>query len=192
MNTKNTIIIIALVLCVLVLGSLSIALWVYRTQTPTPPPYTNSQNNTGVVPSSTLDIEIIPDGSKKTVTLTKKNIRFYIPNEVMIDNIFDTPPNHLMSLTGKNVDTTIHYKPLTPTNDLNVYLDTLSTSTKTIGANIVAHEFISDGYCDGPGCGLPYIAYRFEGEKFHYIIHFSGDKKINSDEQLILDSIQID
>jgi hypothetical protein len=49
----------------------------------------------------------------------------------------------------------------------------------------------SVGYCDGPGCSDPYVAYiaQINNDLVHLI--FYGDAKVSNEEQLIIDSFKI-
>ena len=47
------------------------------------------------------------------------------------------------------------------------------------------------GYCDGPGCGAPFISYATKKNDTFYIITFSGDAKLSGIEDIILKTFKI-
>ncbi len=48
------------------------------------------------------------------------------------------------------------------------------------------------GYCDGPGCSDPFIAYAIETAPAKYmILVFYGDTKLSADEQRVLESFKL-
>ncbi len=45
-----------------------------------------------------------------------------------------------------------------------------------------------NGYCDGPGCSFPYIAYATKYDGNFYILSFYGDAELSEEEKRILES----
>lgn len=48
-----------------------------------------------------------------------------------------------------------------------------------------------NGYCDGPGCGTPFISYATEKNDTFYILSFYSDDKLSDTEDKILKSFRI-
>lgn len=60
----------------------------------------------------------------------------------------------------------------------------------TIGGEPAKKFVASRGYCDGPGCSDPYVAYTVFHGGDRYNIVFFGDTHLSADEQIILDSFE--
>jgi len=69
------------------------------------------------------------------------------------------------------------------------FLDGKAEATSTLGDQ-EALVFKSDGYCDGPGCGDPYIAYATKNGTDFYNVVMYGDKELDTTEQDIVASFK--
>lgn len=64
-------------------------------------------------------------------------------------------------------------------------------STTTINNQTAALVKVPEGYCDGPGCGPPFMYYAFPREKFVYFFRLSGDVILDETESEILKSFKL-
>lgn len=69
------------------------------------------------------------------------------------------------------------------------YLDTPIDSTGTLGDK-QANIYKSTGYCDGPGCGPPFITYVAEVNNDFYHMTFYGDQALSKTENQILSTFK--
>ncbi len=69
-----------------------------------------------------------------------------------------------------------------------VYLDFEPVRTTTVAGQKAKVFEAPNGYCDGPGCSDPFIAYAFDKGGILYVFRFDGDIKLSADEKKMLDS----
>lgn len=65
------------------------------------------------------------------------------------------------------------------TEPFNIYLDTESQSEVILDNKRAALFVLENGYCDGPGCTQPIVAFKLEMGGNHYILEFHGIKDPN-------------
>lgn len=71
------------------------------------------------------------------------------------------------------------------------YLDFPRDTFETINDYKFAVFKASGGYCDGPGCGMPFIAYVMQKDKTFYEIVFYGDAELSVTERDILETFKL-
>ncbi len=71
------------------------------------------------------------------------------------------------------------------------YRDAKSTGSIKLG-NLEAKQYdFPNGYCDGPGCSLPFIAVKAYKNNQEYIVEFLNTTKIDTTQQEILKSFSL-
>ncbi len=71
------------------------------------------------------------------------------------------------------------------------YLDFERDSYETINNYKFAVFKAPGGYCDGPGCGAPFIVYVMQKDKTFYEIVFYGDAELSKTEKEILETFKL-
>lgn len=70
------------------------------------------------------------------------------------------------------------------------YLDLPIFSKSTLGEKEAVIFKAPNGYCDGPGCTKPFIAYSAMSNETFYNLVFKGDTSLNDTEEAILISFK--
>ena len=76
------------------------------------------------------------------------------------------------------------------TLDQYYYLDFPVSSKSTLGGKEALVFKAPNGYCDGPGCGYPFITYSTKNYDNFYNLTFYGDIKLSDTEKTILSSFK--
>jgi|SRR3989344_5545792 len=76
--------------------------------------------------------------------------------------------------------------------DINNYnfLDLPQIGKGILGGQEAVFFEAPNGYCDGPGCGYPFVAYSTQKNNNYYNLVFYYDTKLNPTEELILFSFK--
>ena len=71
-----------------------------------------------------------------------------------------------------------------------LFFDQEVSSTTTINGKEFGVFINPHGYCDGPGCGTPYIHYKVLNDNKYYNLTFYGDAEMDEMETEILNSLK--
>lgn len=140
------------------------------------------------VPSSTAT----PDETAnwKTYTSQEFNYEILVPTQTEI-KIMNDDYNKITFFTNENFDIEVRLKNTPENFDKEYfYLDFAPTKKEQLpGGNALVFE-APNGYCDGPGCGEPFIAFSLlKGSKVYNIV-FYGDTKLSELERKALDTFK--
>ncbi|MBU3935273.1 hypothetical protein KJ909_01230 [Patescibacteria group bacterium] len=74
--------------------------------------------------------------------------------------------------------------------DTQYFLDTQSNGIKNISANAWKTYYLSQGYCDGPGCSPPIFALQTEKNNILYSVSFQNQSEITDLQEKILSTFR--
>lgn len=125
----------------------------------------------------------------KTYQSKSLGFELKIPTDILVDKELNDQYNRLVFFKSEKVNFEVRIKDRNGVAlDKFHYLDFPSSGKSTIDGKEALIFEAPKGYCDGPGCTLPFIAYTTEKENDFYNIVFSGDVKMSDTEKLILES----
>ena len=118
-----------------------------------------------------------------------------MPPYVSVDLVLNDQYNRLATFKSDKENFEIRIKNFEGTNlevysslDKYMYLDFKASSRSTLGGDEAAVFEAPGGYCDGPGCTDPFVAYAAKrGDDFYHLVFF-GDTELNEVEESILAS----
>jgi len=126
-------------------------------------------------------------------TYQNKELGFELkmPSYVSVDKEFNDQYNRLVIFKSEkeNFEVRLREGKATSLNQYH-YLDLLVSSRSTLGGKEALVFEAPNGYCDGPGCSDPFIAYSAKyGDDFYNLV-FSGDVELSETEESILSSFK--
>jgi hypothetical protein len=113
-----------------------------------------------------------------------------MPSGVSVKNVENDEYNRLVEFGGVG-SFSVRIKEVKDTllNEYH-YLDLFSTSTSILGGREALIFEGPNGYCDGPGCTVPFIAYVVKDGDDFYILSFDGDVEIDDAEESVVSSFK--
>jgi hypothetical protein len=112
-----------------------------------------------------------------------------IPPYVSVDTLVKDKQLVIFKSDKENFDVRFH-EDKTTTLDRYYYLDLPVSSHAILGGKEALIFKAEKGYCDGPDCSSPFIAYATKvGDNFYTLI-FNGDTTMNEVEKTILSSFE--
>jgi len=127
----------------------------------------------------------------KIYTNSELGFELSIPSYVSVDKVFNDDRNRLVIFKSDKENFEVRLKQAGSTTlDQYHYLDFLASSNATLGGKEALVFEAPKGYCDGPGCGDPFIAYSTKNNNYFYNIVFFGDVKLTDIEKPILTSFK--
>lgn len=114
-----------------------------------------------------------------------------MPPTVMVDKVFNDKDNRLVIFKSaqENFEVRLQADAATPLNKY-YYLDFPVAAKALLGGQEAMVFEAPTGYCDGPGCGSPFVAYSTKRGVDFYNLVFSGDAVMSDTEKLILASFK--
>ena len=114
-----------------------------------------------------------------------------IPSYVSVDKVFNDQYNRLVIFKSEKENFEVRLREIENTSlDQYYYLDFPVSSRSTLGGKEALVFEAPNGYCDGPGCSDPFIAYSTKYGDDSYNLVFSGDVELNETEKTILSSFK--
>ncbi len=129
--------------------------------------------------------------SWKTYQNNALGFKLKIPSYVSVDEELNDQYNRLVIFKSnkENFEVRLREGKTTSLNQY-YYLDFSVSSRSTLGGQEALVFEAPNGYCDGPGCSDPFIAYSTKyGDDFYNLV-FSGDVKMSDTEKSILSSFK--
>ena len=114
-----------------------------------------------------------------------------VPDYVSVDKEFNDKYNRLVIFKSdkENFEIRLREGKNTSLNQY-YYLDLPVSFKSTLGGQEALVFEAPNGYCDGPRCGSPFVAYSTKhGDDFYNLV-FSGDVKMSATEKSILSSFK--
>jgi len=127
----------------------------------------------------------------KTYQNSALGFELKVPSYVSVDKEFNDQYNRLVIFKSdkENFEVRLREGKTTSLNQY-YYLDFPVSSKSTLDGKEALVFEAPNGYCDGPGCGSPFIAYSTKyGDDFYNLV-FSGDVKMSDTEKSILSSFK--
>ncbi len=152
---------------------------------------TNQQPAKAVVSKSkTTQQPIQPvDETADWKTYQNKELGFElkIPSYVSVDKVFNDQYNRLVIFKSEKENFEVRLREgETISLDQYYYLDFPVSSWSTLGGKEALVFEAPNGYCDGPGCSDPFVAYSAKNGDDFYNLIFNGDIKLSDTEKSIL------
>ena len=114
-----------------------------------------------------------------------------IPPHVLVDKEFNDIRNRLVTFKGNEESFTVRIKERNIPLDQYFYLDFVPSSRITLDGREALVFEAPNGYCDGPSCTDPFIAFSIKKDNLFYNIIFSGSLELNDTEKAILSSFKL-
>ncbi len=159
----------------------------------------NSSNTTQPLTNTNTQQSVngtIPDKTDETANWkvyknTELGFELKIPSYVSIDKVLNDQYNRLVVFKSDKEYFEVMLKQIKSTslNQYN-YLDFPVSSRSTLGGREALVFEAPNGYCDGPGCGDPFIAYVAKNNDDFYHLIFSGKTKLSDTEKTILSTFK--
>lgn len=113
------------------------------------------------------------------------------PFYISVDKVFNDQYNRLVIFISNKENFDVRLKrDKSASLGQYYYLDFPVSSRSTLGGKEALVFEAPNGYCDGPGCGDPFIAYSAKNNDDFYNIVFYGDTKLSDTEKTILASFK--
>lgn len=114
-----------------------------------------------------------------------------MPPTVLVDKVFNDKDNRLVIFKSaqENFEVRLQADAATPLSKYYYLGFPVATKALLGGQEAVVFE-APIGYCDGPGCGSPFVAYSTKRGVDFYNLVFSGDVAMSDTEKLILASFK--
>ena len=114
-----------------------------------------------------------------------------MPSYVSVDTVENDQYNRLVFFKSEKENFSVRIKEVKDTPlDKYYYLDFFPSSSSTLGGKEASVFEAPGGYCDGPGCTDPFVAYVAKDGDDFYILSFDGDTEMNDVEEAILASFK--
>ncbi len=149
-------------------------------------------------PTTAPSVKINTESESTADTVTETEFKKYtsdlgfslnIPNGVERTNALSDSNNRLVMWEGMGLEFEVRYKnDATTTIENYIHLDFPRDSFSILGGEKANVTKSTTGYCDGPGCGDPFIAYTAKKGNDFVSLVFYGDVNLSDIEQDILDS----
>jgi len=162
--------------------------WFFTSQPAEPLPADQGEITPGQLPTGELD-----DETADWQTYRNEDLGFEIkiPPSANVDKIFNDDRNRLVVFENGNEDFEVRLKDGEFTDlDYYYYLDFPVAFKATLGEKEALVFEAPNGYCDGPSCGNPFIAYSAKLNNNFYNLIFYGDTELTDIERLILNSFK--
>lgn len=139
----------------------------------------------------TATISAIP-ADWKTYTNNDLNFEIKYPPELRIEKEFNDQYNRGAQFIGSNINLWISLRKDENNTPLEkyFYLDQEASGQIVLGGQKALIFKSETGYCDGPSCGKPYIAYVLKKDNDFYVISFSGATTLSNIENQILSTFR--
>jgi len=127
----------------------------------------------------------------KTYQNSALGFELKVPAYVSVDKEFNDQYNRLVIFKSdkENFEVRLREGKTTSLNQY-YYLDFPVSSRSKLGEQEALVFEAPNGYCDGPGCSAPFVAYSTKyGDDFYNLV-FSGDVKMSDTEKSILSSFK--
>lgn len=127
----------------------------------------------------------------KTYQNSALGFELKVPAYVSVDKEFKDQYNRLVIFKSdkENFEVRLREGKTTSLNQY-YYLDFPVSSRSTLGGQEALVFEAPNGYCDGPGCSDPFVAYSTKNGDDFYNLVFSGDVKMSDTEKSILSSFK--
>ncbi|MDP2691908.1 MAG: S-layer homology domain-containing protein [bacterium] len=114
-----------------------------------------------------------------------------MPSYVSLDQVMNDQYNRLAIFTSEKERFEVRLKEFKDTSLNQIFYNDQPFSSRALLGGKEALVFVSaTGYCDGPGCGSPSVAYVAKnGDDFYYLV-FYGDAELSDTERLIVESFK--
>ena len=114
-----------------------------------------------------------------------------MPSYVSVDTVLNDGLNRFVEFKSEKENFSVRLNEMKGTPlDQYYYLDFQSSSSSTLGGKEALVYEAPNGYCDGPGCTDPFVAYVTKDGDDFYILSFNGDVELNDVEEAILGSFK--
>lgn len=127
----------------------------------------------------------------KTYQNSALGFELKVPAYVSVDKELNDQYNRLVMFKSdkENFEVRLRKGETTSLNQY-YYLDFPVSSRSTLGGQEALVFEAPNGYCDGPGCSNPFVAYSTKNGDDFYNLVFSGDVEMNDTENTILSSFK--
>jgi hypothetical protein len=117
------------------------------------------------------------------------NFKLAKPDNITVDKEYNDSTARLVTFTSNSINFEVRLEKAGSFSlDNYHYLDFISSGTGSVGGEKAAVFKAPKGYCDGPECSRPFVAYSVKhGDDFYNLV-FYGDTSLNTIEQQILGS----
>jgi hypothetical protein len=151
---------------------------------------TPSEMAIGIPPVSTSTGSRPEEVTMKTYQSPEYGFELKMPVDTKIE-VFDHDKYPVVNFSGPSGKFNVNLRRGdTVSLDNYFYLDFPLSGKATLDGQTAGIYKAPEGYCDGPGCGDPFIAYAAKHGDAYYNVVFLGDTQLNTTEKSILASFK--